>query len=87
MGGAGLPIVGKMLGHRQLSTTEIYARLQVDPVRASAESATAAMLAFRTGANGTADDGPPIDVEVRPVPAAEPIPAPPADDGDEPTEF
>ena len=32
--GAGLPIVGKMLGHTQPTTTAIYARLSVDPVRA-----------------------------------------------------
>ena len=43
--GAGLPIVGKMLGHTQPSTTAIYARLSVDPVRQAAETATAAMLA------------------------------------------
>lgn len=42
--GAGLPIVGKMLGHTQANTTMIYARLSVDPVRAAAEAATAAML-------------------------------------------
>ena len=44
MTGAGLPVVGKMLGHTQPSTTAIYARLAVDPVRAAAEQATAAML-------------------------------------------
>ena len=42
--GAGLPVVGKMLGHTQASTTMIYARLSVDPVRAAAEAATSAML-------------------------------------------
>jgi len=45
MTGAGLPVVGKMLGHSQPSTTAIYARLAVDPVRQAAEMATAAMLA------------------------------------------
>jgi integrase len=45
MGGASLPIVGKMLGHRQPATTAIYARLQVDPVRKSVNAATEAMLA------------------------------------------
>ena len=43
--GAGLPVVGKMLGHSQPVTTAIYARLSVDPVRAAAEAATSAMLA------------------------------------------
>jgi integrase len=42
--GAGLPVVGKMLGHTQPMTTAIYARLSVDPVRAAAEAATTAML-------------------------------------------
>jgi integrase len=42
--GAGLPIVGKMLGHTQPSTTAIYARLSVDHVRAAAEEAASAML-------------------------------------------
>ena len=44
MTGAGLPVVGKMLGHTQPSTTAIYARLAVDPVRQAAEKATAAMM-------------------------------------------
>jgi integrase len=44
IGGSGLPIIGKMLGHTQQSTTQIYARLSLDPVRLAAESATAAML-------------------------------------------
>ena len=44
MGGASLPIIGKSLGHTQASTTAIYARLQMDPVRESIETATAAML-------------------------------------------
>jgi integrase len=42
--GSGLPIIGKLLGHRRESTTQIYARLTVDPVRAAAEEATNAML-------------------------------------------
>jgi integrase len=44
MTGAGLPVVGKMLGHTQPTTTAIYARLAVDPVREAAEKATDAML-------------------------------------------
>lgn len=32
-GGLGLPIVGKLLGHKQASTTEKYAHLDDDPVR------------------------------------------------------
>lgn len=45
IGGASLPVVGKMLGHSQPSTTAIYARLSVDPVREAAEKAAGAMLA------------------------------------------
>lgn len=43
--GSSLPMVGKMLGHTQPTTTAIYARLSVDPVRQAAEAATAAMMA------------------------------------------
>jgi integrase len=43
IGGTSLPIVGAMLGHSQPSTTAIYARLSVDPLRIAAESATAAI--------------------------------------------
>jgi len=42
--GASLTIVGKSLGHRSPSTTAIYARLDMDPVRQSVERATDAML-------------------------------------------
>jgi len=35
-GGMGLPIIGKMLGHTQASTTQRYAHLQADPVAAAA---------------------------------------------------
>lgn len=41
--GASLAIVGKSLGHRDHKATEVYARLQLDPVRASVEAAAKAM--------------------------------------------
>ena len=44
MGGASLPIIGKSLGHTQAATTQIYARLQTDSVRASVAAATTGML-------------------------------------------
>ncbi len=44
--GASLPIIGKALGHRTPSSTAIYSRLDVDPVRRAVEIATSAMLAF-----------------------------------------
>jgi integrase len=37
-GGLGLPIVGKLLGHTQASTTQRYAHLDVDPLRRAAET-------------------------------------------------
>jgi integrase len=42
--GVSLPIIGKTLGHTSSDATEIYARLQLDPVRTSIEMATRAML-------------------------------------------
>lgn len=42
--GASLSIIGKSLNHKSASTTAIYARLDLDPVRASVNTATAAML-------------------------------------------
>jgi hypothetical protein len=43
--GASLPMIGRTLAHQNVSTTAIYARLNLDPVRESMEKATAAMLA------------------------------------------
>ena len=42
--GASLPVVGKTLGHTQPKTTQVYARLQLDPVRQAVETATNAMF-------------------------------------------
>lgn len=51
--GASLPLIGKSLGHRSQQSTAIYSRLDLDPVRASVEQATAAMIeAGRKGATG-----------------------------------
>ena len=43
--GASLAIIGKSLNHKNQSTTAIYARLDLDPVRESVNTATSAMLA------------------------------------------
>lgn len=43
--GVSLPIIGKTLGHKSGSATQVYARLHLDPVRAAIETATTAMLA------------------------------------------
>ncbi|MEW6132070.1 MAG: site-specific integrase [Pseudomonadota bacterium] len=42
--GASLHIVGKSLGHKSAQSTQIYARLNLEPVRASVDNATALML-------------------------------------------
>ncbi|MBW8457702.1 MAG: site-specific integrase [Thiobacillus sp.] len=42
--GASLAIIGKSLGHKSADATLIYARLSMDPVRASVNAATTAML-------------------------------------------
>lgn len=43
--GASLSIIGKSLNHKSQNTTAIYARLDLDPVRDSVNTATSAMLA------------------------------------------
>ena len=42
--GASLPIIGKTLGHKSLSATAVYARLDLEPVRAAVDKATVALL-------------------------------------------
>lgn len=44
IGGASLAVIGKSLGHKSADATMIYARLSMDPVRLSVNSATSAML-------------------------------------------
>ena len=43
--GLGLPIVGKLLGHTQASTTQRYAHLDVDPLRRAADAIGSAITA------------------------------------------
>lgn len=47
IGGASLQVIGKSLGHKSHHSTEIYARLNLDPIRASIEKATDTMFALR----------------------------------------
>lgn len=42
--GASMIVIGKSLGHKSQQATAIYARLDLDPVRQSMETATSAML-------------------------------------------
>jgi integrase len=48
-GGMGLPIIGKMLGHTQASTTQRYAHLQADPVAAAAATVAERIRAAMQG--------------------------------------
>ena len=49
--GANLSVIGKTLAHKNISTTAIYARLNIDPIRESMNKATDAIL-NAAGANG-----------------------------------
>lgn len=42
--GASLPVIGKTLNHKNVSSTAIYARLSLDPVREAMNKATSAMF-------------------------------------------
>jgi integrase len=42
--GANLSVIGKTLAHKNVSTTAIYARLNIDPIRESMNKATDAIL-------------------------------------------
>jgi integrase len=52
--GLGLPIIGKLLGHAQATTTARYAHLDVDPLRRASEHIGSRLAA----AMGEGDDGP-----------------------------
>jgi integrase len=49
MMGTSLQIIGRSLGHRSLQSTEVYARMDLDPVRASVTGAAVAMLHAANG--------------------------------------
>jgi integrase len=51
-GGLGLLAVGKLLGHRQASTTEKYAHLDADPLRRATNAIGAALAGALFGKNG-----------------------------------
>jgi len=44
--GASLPLIGKALNHSSASTTQVYARLQLEPVRLALEANAERMLSF-----------------------------------------
>jgi site-specific recombinase XerD len=53
-GGDSLYLVGKVLGHRQSRTTEVYAHLNDDPLRAVADRTAGQIAAALQGSTGTA---------------------------------
>jgi integrase len=53
-GGMGLPIIGKMLGHTQAQTTQRYAHLASDPVKAAAATVAGKIAAAMNGGKGEA---------------------------------
>jgi integrase len=53
-GGMGLPIIGKMLGHTQAQTTQRYAHLASDPVKAAAATVAGKIAAAMAGGKGEA---------------------------------
>lgn len=46
--GSSLHVIGKSLGHRSLKSTQIYARLNLDPIRASMNQGVSAILGNQT---------------------------------------
>ena len=57
-GGLGLPIIGKLLGHTQSSTTQRYAHLFDDPQRKATESVGAVITAA-----GKPAPAPPVELK------------------------
>ena len=51
-GGLSLPLIGKLLGHSQASTTQRYAHLADDPVRAASEKVGEKLAAAMRGEKG-----------------------------------
>jgi integrase len=63
-GGMGLPIIGKMLGHTQAQTTQRYAHLASDPVKAAAAAVAGKIAAAM--ASGKGDEPAAAIVTLRP---------------------
>ena len=56
--GYSLPLIGKALNHSNVSTTQIYARLNLDPVREALERNAALMLGERPRPTADGEDNP-----------------------------
>lgn len=59
--GASLYLVGKVLGHKQARTTEIYAHLRDDPLKAVADRTATRIASVMKGAKVPDDDCPPVE--------------------------
>jgi len=70
-GGLGLPIIGKLLGHKQAATTARYAHLDNDPLRRASES-IAGRIAEAMGEGRTTLGGPVVQLRKR---GAQPVEA------------
>ena len=46
MAGSSLQIIGRFLGHKSTQATQIYSRMNLDPVRESVKGATADILKY-----------------------------------------
>ena len=53
--GLSLPMIGKLLGHTQAATTERYAHLAADPVRAANEAIGERIAALMKGDTNSAE--------------------------------
>jgi integrase len=51
-GGFGLPVIGKLLGHTQASTTQRYAHLDADPLRRASEAIGSQIASALEGKKG-----------------------------------
>jgi len=58
-GGLSFPLIGALLGHRDPKTTQRYAHLADDPVKAAADRIAAAIEAAMSGAPASITVGPP----------------------------
>ena len=54
-GGLGLPVIGKLLGHSQIATTQRYAHLDADPLRAASNTIAKSIAAAMGESEGTAE--------------------------------
>jgi len=64
--GMGLPIIGKMLGHSQAQTTQRYAHLASDPVKAAAAIVAGKIAAAMAGGSVKVDEAAATVIKLRP---------------------